>query len=163
MRWCPKSGIQLGFPFYTGISVKYRYSGLTKFRDEKKGGWPLAAGIWKMFGRWQKDLFRCQKDSLRWQKPSACCQKPSARCQKPSGCCQTLNGRCQRYQVRGKPHKKVLFLVDGPLRGESGEGCATKEKRTFFNIRKNDNKGLSGRATKKRTFFADSLRVFLGP
>ena len=31
----------------------------------------------------------------------------------------------------GKPHKKVLFLVAGPL-----NGCATKEKGTFFNVRK---------------------------
>ena len=28
---------------------------------------------------------------------------------------------------------KILFLVDGPLRGEGGLiGCATKEKRTFL-------------------------------
>ena len=33
--------------------------------------------------------------------------------------------------------KKVIFLVAGPLRGGGGlNGCATKEKRTFFNERK---------------------------
>ena len=33
----------------------------------------------------------------------------------------------------GKPQKKVLFLVAGPLRGGGGlNGCATKEKITFF-------------------------------
>ena len=32
--------------------------------------------------------------------------------------------------------KKILFLVAGPLRGGGGaNGCATKEKRTFFNVR----------------------------
>ena len=58
--------------------------------------------------------------------------------------------------------KKVLFLVAGPLRGGEVNGCATKEKRTFFNVRKKvpmatkprggGAKGLSGRATKKITF-----------
>ena len=43
----------------------------------------------------------------------------------------------------GKPQKRVLFLVAGSLRGGGQNVCASKEKRT---------KGLSGRATKKRTF-----------
>ena len=62
--------------------------------------------------------------------------------------------------------KKVLFLVAGPLReGEGLNGCATKD---IFYARKNvpmatkprrggGAKGLSGGATKKRTFFAASL------
>ena len=36
----------------------------------------------------------------------------------------------------GKPQKKVIFLVAGPLRGGGLNGCATKEKRTFFDVRK---------------------------
>ena len=34
--------------------------------------------------------------------------------------------------------KKVLLFFAGPLRGEGGglNGCATKEKRTFFNVTK---------------------------
>ena len=37
----------------------------------------------------------------------------------------------------GKPQKKVIFLVAGPLRGGGRlNGCATKEKRTFFSVRK---------------------------
>ena len=56
----------------------------------------------------------------------------------------------------------------GGARGGGGlNGCATMERRTFFNVRKKGPtatkprggaKGLSGRATKKRTFFAASLR-----
>ena len=61
--------------------------------------------------------------------------------------------------------KKVRFLVAGPLVGEGGlNGCATKEKRTFslmegkkflWPISRGGGgpKGLSGRATKKITFF----------
>ena len=66
-----------------------------------------------------------------------------------------------KYRVR-EAAKKVLFLGAGPLRGGWGlNGCATKEKRTFFNVRKKvpkasrpggGAKGLSGRATKKITF-----------
>ena len=54
--------------------------------------------------------------------------------------------------------KKVLSLVAGPLRGGKGlNWCATKEKITFFNVRKKvpmvpKLKALCGRATKKRTF-----------
>ena len=31
--------------------------------------------------------------------------------------------------------KKALFLVAGPIRGGGLNGCATKEKRTFFCLR----------------------------
>ena len=64
-------------------------------------------------------------------------------------------GNCER--------KKVLFLVAGPLRGGGRlNGCANKEKRTFFYVRKKGPmatkpKGLSGRDTTKITFFAASL------
>ena len=37
------------------------------------------------------------------------------------------------YSYYGKPQKKVIFLVAGPLRGGGGlNGCATKEKSTFL-------------------------------
>ena len=36
---------------------------------------------------------------------------------------------------KGSP-KKVIFLVASPLRGGKLNGCATKEKRTFCNVRK---------------------------
>ena len=53
-----------------------------------------------------------------------------------------------------------------PLREVGLNGCATKEKKNFFDVRKKvpkatkprrGAKGLSGRATKKRSFFAASL------
>ena len=40
------------------------------------------------------------------------------------------------HRSLGKPQKKVLFLVARPLKGRGGNGCATKEKRTVFNVRK---------------------------
>ena len=52
----------------------------------------------------------------------------------------------------------------GPLRGRGGglNGCATKEKRTYFYCEEKSSyggaKGLSGRATKKRIFFPGPLR-----
>ena len=65
----------------------------------------------------------------------------------------------------GKPQKKVPFLMAGPLREGGGglKGCTIKEKELFFNVREKflwplsrggeGAKGLSDRATKKRTFF----------
>ena len=73
----------------------------------------------------------------------------------------------------GKPQKKVLFFVARPLRRGGGGyiGRATKEKKDFFlmfffNFLKFllplsrggwGRKGLSGRATKNKNFFAASL------
>ena len=69
--------------------------------------------------------------------------------------------------------KKVLFLVSGQRRGgEVLNGCATKEKRTFFNVRKKvpmaakpggggGAKVLSGRATKKQNFFCGFPKLVL--
>ena len=56
--------------------------------------------------------------------------------------------------------KKCSFLSGrANKRGGRLNGCVTKEKRFFFNVRKKflwwgGAKGLSGRATKKITFFA---------
>ena len=64
--------------------------------------------------------------------------------------------------------KKSSFLI-GRATKRQLNGCATKEKDNFFNVRKKvpmgtkpmgaggGTKGLSGRATKKRTFFAASI------
>ena len=63
--------------------------------------------------------------------------------------------------------KKVIFLVAGPLRGGGLNGCATKEKITFFNIRKKvpmatkpgggGLKALVAGPLRKELFFAASL------
>ena len=48
---------------------------------------------------------------------------------------KSIIGSKKEY-VLGKPQKKVLFFLAGPLRGGRGLNvCATKEKRTFFNVR----------------------------
>ena len=38
--------------------------------------------------------------------------------------------------LREAARKKIIFLVAGPIRGWRLNGCATKEKRTFFNVGK---------------------------
>ena len=51
--------------------------------------------------------------------------------------------------MEGKPQKKSSFLSgQATKRGGELNGCATKEKVTFFNVRKK-----VPMATKKRTFF----------
>ena len=60
----------------------------------------------------------------------------------------------------GKP-QKFFFLVARPLRGGGGDKAWPLRKKNFYRSSKKNTKKipLSGRATKKRTFFAASLTV----
>ena len=69
----------------------------------------------------------------------------------------------------GKPQKKILLLMAGPLRGGGVKGQAIKEKNwnLFFqrskfqrqlSSRMGGGLGINGPAIKRRTFFAASLR-----
>ena len=58
--------------------------------------------------------------------------------------------------------KKIIFLVAGPLRGGEGlNGFATKEKITFFNIRKKVPMATKPGGGAERTFFVASLMNLL--
>ena len=75
-----------------------------------------------------------------------------------------LRSACTHTFSKGS-RKKFLFLMAGPLRGVGGvlNGCATKEKRTFFNVRKKvpvatKPRGALVAGPLRKNFFAAFLR-----